>query len=140
MPLRGDRLRQLRLSRGFTQEALAEKLSLGIRQIHRYERGLSDPSGNIVAKIAKELDVTTDYLLGLSDLPNNNQPSEQALTAQEQLLLTAYRRKEVALLVQIINAALDQAPDGLPGAKGDGPSTSRRRRRRSQSDPPQPQR
>jgi transcriptional regulator with XRE-family HTH domain len=139
MPLRGDRLRQLRLSRGFTQEALAEKLNLGIRQIHRYERGLSDPSGNIVAKIAKELDVTTDYLLGLSDLPNN-QPSEQALTTQEQLLLTAYRHREVALLVQIINAELGQAPDGLPGAIGDGQATTRRRRRRSPSNPPQPQR
>jgi transcriptional regulator with XRE-family HTH domain len=139
MPLRGDRLRQLRLSRGFTQEALAEKLNLGIRQIHRYERGLSDPSGNIVAKIAKELDVTTDYLLGLSDLPNTQQKGQE-LTAQEQLLIGAYRRKEVALLVQIINTVLEQAPDSLPGVKGDGPSIARRRRRRSPSDPPQPQR
>lgn len=137
MPLRGDRLRQLRQSRGFTQEALAERLNLGIRQIHRYERGLSDPSGNIVAKIAKELDVSTDYLLGLSDLPNL-QLREQDLTAQEQLLLSAYRHKEIALLIQIISTEFGF--DGLPGTRGDGPATGRKRKRRSQPRRPQPHR
>ncbi len=137
MPLRGDRLRQLRQSRGFTQEALAEKLNLGIRQIHRYERGLSDPSGNIVAKIATELEVTTDYLLGLSDLPNC-QSSESDLTAQEQLLLTAYRHKEIGLLVQIISAELGQGLISLPGNLSGGPVARRGRKRLPRPKPPQP--
>ena len=138
MPLRGDRLRQLRISRGFTQEALAERLALGIRQIHRYERGLSDPSGSIVAKIAKELEVSTDYLLGLSDQPYR-QLREQDLTAQEQVLLTAFRHKETGLLAQILGAELgNQLEKHLGGGKGDGEPIPRKPNRRSRPKAPHP--
>jgi transcriptional regulator with XRE-family HTH domain len=139
MPLRGDRLRQLRQSRGFTQEALAERLNLGIRQIHRYERGLSDPAGNIVAKIARELKVSTDYLLGLTDQPNHPL-NEDDLTDQEQGLLSAFRRRDTALLNQILNAELGNRPASFSNGPVHDvePPANRKGKRRTRRTPPRP--
>ena len=119
MPLRSDRLRQLRNARGFTQEALAERLELGIRQIHRYERGLSDPSGDVVARIASELSVTSDYLLGLSDDPAPC-VSRLDLTPTEELLLDAFRRQRFDQATQVLLAEMHKLvkPDGANEPKG----------------------
>ncbi len=117
MPLHGDRLRRLRNNRQFTQEELAERLNLGIRQIHRYENGLSDPAGDIVARIARELSVTTDYLLGLVDEPVQYS-TVVGLSDVEQRLVEAFRRQDVASILQILAADIRQqtktAPDGSP--------------------------
>ncbi len=133
MPLRGDRLRQLRQQRKFTQEVLAERLGLGIRQIHRYEKGLSDPAGDIVSRIAVELEVTTDYLLGLNDEPTRSY-REQDLAPAEHKLLSAFRRREWREILQILATELG-SPPGSPAKSSvhvDGyrhRSNSRRRAR-----------
>ncbi len=110
MPLRGDRLRQLRQNRNYTQEALAERLHLGIRQIHRYEKGLSDPAGDVVARIAVELEVTTDYLLGLIDEPTQSLRASD-LSAQERKLINAFRRRKWVEILQILATELGSLPD-----------------------------
>jgi transcriptional regulator with XRE-family HTH domain len=119
MPLRSDRLRQLRHARGFTQEALAERLELGIRQIHRYERGLSDPAGDVVVRIARELNVTTDYLLGLSNDPAPG-ASTLDLTPTEELLLDAFRRQRYDQAMQVLLAEMHKSvsSDGASDSKG----------------------
>lgn len=91
MALRGDRLRELRENFGLTQEELAERLNLGIRQIHRYENEITDPSGDIIARLAKELYVTTDYLLGLVDDPAQDL-TEEDLSPMERKLVDAVRK------------------------------------------------
>src|SRR5882672_236258 len=127
MPLRGDRLRQLRQNRKYTQEQLAERLSLGIRQIHRYEKGLSDPAAEIVARIAVELEVTTDYLLGLNDEPTRSY-RDQDLAPAEHKLLSAFRRREWEEILQILAAELG-SPPGIPGKGRDHRSRRRSSRR-----------
>ncbi len=121
MSLRGDRLRELRQSRKFTQEQLAERLGLGIRQIHRYENGLSDPAGAIVARLATELEVTADYLLGLNDEPTRSY-QEKDLTPEERKLLSAFRRREWQEILQILAVELGSPPRtrGTARLKGDG--------------------
>jgi transcriptional regulator with XRE-family HTH domain len=114
MPLHGDRLRKLRHTRQFTQEELAERLNLGIRQIHRYENGLSDPAGDIVARIARELGVTTDYLLGLVEEPTQYSRAV-GLSAVEQRLVEAFRRQDLATVLQIIAAEVRQQTIIIPG-------------------------
>ena|SRR5713226_3450443 len=103
MPLRGDRLRALREHLKYSQAGLAERLGLGVRQIHRYENNLSDPPASIVARIARELEVTTDYLLGLSDTPKPTL-SEDDLSADEARLLAAYRLGEIREALQLLAA------------------------------------
>ena len=103
MPLRGDRLRALREHQKYSQAGLAERLGLGVRQIHRYENNLSDPPASIVARIARELEVTTDYLLGLSDTPKPTL-GEDDLSPDEARLLAAYRLGEIREALQLLAA------------------------------------
>lgn len=91
--MRGNRLKQLRLELGYTQESLAEMLGIGNRQIWRYENGETEPDGETVAKIARILNVSADYLLGLTDDPTPSGMTSQ-LSAVERAVIAALRRGE----------------------------------------------
>jgi transcriptional regulator with XRE-family HTH domain len=102
---RGDRLKLIREQMGFTQDDLEERLELGNTAIYKYERGLSEPSPKALSELAAILNVTTDYLLGRSDEPN--QPmSEADLSTDELALLNAFRTGRTNELLQIVAESL----------------------------------
>jgi transcriptional regulator with XRE-family HTH domain len=102
MPLRTDRLKEARERLGYSQVELAERLDIGIRMVHRYEKGLAEPSSGILARIARELEVTSDYLLGLSDTPRPTL-SENELSDDEKKLITAYRLGKIKEALQLLS-------------------------------------
>ena len=53
----GENLRKLRLSKGFTQEQLANELGIEISQISRIERGVINTSITTLYSISKVLNV-----------------------------------------------------------------------------------
>jgi len=59
----GERLKELRETKGISKTDLANKISLHYTQIGRYERNEANPSADMLKKLANELDVTTDYLM-----------------------------------------------------------------------------
>lgn len=59
-----NRLQQLRLKRGETQQQLADHLSLTQRAISFYELGQRDIPNDVLIKLADHFLCTTDYLLG----------------------------------------------------------------------------
>lgn len=61
----GNKLKILRLQDNMTQEQLAQKLNLTKSVISAYETGLRLPSYDVLIRIAKIFNVSTDYLLGL---------------------------------------------------------------------------
>lgn len=61
-----ERIRELRESRGISQEALAEILGVDRTTIVKYESGGSRPTRNL-KKLADYFHVSTDYLLGNTD-------------------------------------------------------------------------
>ena len=62
----GQRLRELRKSKGLQQSELAEALGLNGAAISKYETGRTVPDAYTLSKAASFLGVTTDYLLGSS--------------------------------------------------------------------------
>lgn len=60
----GRRLRELRKTRGLTQEALAESSDLSGNYISDLELGLKVPSLTILVRLSIALDVATPELLG----------------------------------------------------------------------------
>lgn len=98
--MRGDRLREIRAKRGLSQRELAQRCDLGEQQIWRYENNETDPSGAIVMRIAKELEITTDYLLGLVDEPTDHL-STNDLTPAEWRLVQAYRNGDLGHLLDM---------------------------------------
>lgn len=59
----GSRLRQLRLEKGYSQHALAERAQLGNVYLGEIERGIKMPSLNSFIKIIEALDASADYIL-----------------------------------------------------------------------------
>jgi transcriptional regulator with XRE-family HTH domain len=60
----GDRIKQLRISLNLTQQELADKVGLSYVQIGRYEKDKSNPSSEILQKLALVLNTSSDYLMG----------------------------------------------------------------------------
>lgn len=97
---RGDRLRSIREKREFTQDELADKLGLGHSQLNKYENGKSDPTPEVIVRLATELNVTADWLLGLVDEPDQR-VGKLDLTAQELKLIMAFRRGDFQGLMRV---------------------------------------
>lgn len=58
------RLRGLRLKRGFTQQNMANQLSVSLNAYQKYEQGERFPPLETLVKICDILQAPTDYLLG----------------------------------------------------------------------------
>jgi len=66
MSVFSDRLKQLRLDKGEKQSDVAAILGVSVQSYSAYE-GSREPKYDLLCKIAEHYDVTTDYLLGMSD-------------------------------------------------------------------------
>jgi transcriptional regulator with XRE-family HTH domain len=62
----GQRLRELRLARGLTQEQLARQIDVGLDAVRKWERGKRTPMLDMAAKLADALECTIDELAGRS--------------------------------------------------------------------------
>ena len=60
------RLRDLREDHDLTQQQVADYLGMKQPQYSRYERGLRDVPTDVLIRLAKLYQTTTDYILGLS--------------------------------------------------------------------------
>jgi transcriptional regulator with XRE-family HTH domain len=59
----GERLAALRKEKGFTQQALAELINLHVIQVRRYESGASQPTLDVIRRLAVALQVSADVLI-----------------------------------------------------------------------------
>ena len=64
------RIYELRLSFGWTQVQLAQKLGITKQTVSNWENDNIQPSIDMLTKLAKVFNVSTDYLLGLT--PSNS--------------------------------------------------------------------
>ena len=62
-----DKLKELRLEKGLSQDELAKKIGLTQRKVSKLETMQLNPSAQVIVDIAKFFAVSTDYLLGLED-------------------------------------------------------------------------
>lgn len=71
------RLRELRKSRGFTLQDLADRSGLSVAMLSQVERGISDPSLDALRRLAAALDVT------LTDIFRPADPVDVALVPRD---------------------------------------------------------
>lgn len=69
----GQNLRTLRKERRWTQSMAAQKLGISFSTFAKYERGDIKPDTDKLAQIADLFDVSTDFLLGKSNVRNTNE-------------------------------------------------------------------
>lgn len=63
-----QRIREEMIRSDLSQEQLAERVGVSAVSMSRYVNGTRNPKGNILVKIALELGVTPEYLLGTQGL------------------------------------------------------------------------
>ena len=61
------KLKELRTEKNLSQKELAELLNVSQRSISNWENGEREPNFEMLVAIAQFFEVTTDYLLGISD-------------------------------------------------------------------------
>ena len=72
------RLLELRKAKNLTQQRLAIELGIDQASLSSYERGKYLPTVEVLVKLAEHFGVSTDYLLGLTDIriPQTNAQDE----------------------------------------------------------------
>jgi len=63
------RVKELRESRGLSQESLGKIIGVKRYSVYTYEKGRNYPDIPRLIALADYFDVTTDYLLGRTDTP-----------------------------------------------------------------------
>lgn len=62
-----EKIRQLRIERGLSQNEVAKELGLARTAIGNYEQGIREPSLDGLKKFCDYFDVSADYLIGRKD-------------------------------------------------------------------------
>ncbi len=103
----GHRISALRRERGLSQAELAHRLGISASAMGMYEQGRREPSADTLVALARELQVTTDFLLTgkLNTLMDDDSFSRMLMhlvnTADHQLeqrVNKPFSRQELAVL------------------------------------------
>ncbi|CAI3698675.1 Transcriptional regulator with XRE-family HTH domain [Clostridium neonatale] len=65
-----NRLKELRTDKNLSQAKLAELFNISQQAVSHYEKGSRDIDSALLKNLAKFFNVSTDYLLGISDIKN----------------------------------------------------------------------
>ena len=99
----GNRIREYRKERGFSQEILAEKSGVSTNTISRIEGGQMAMSVGILQKIVKALGVDANTLLGVSTEVNETKIWVSAFSSRVQEL----KENEQEILKHTMNALIE---------------------------------
>src|SRR5262245_34607018 len=94
-------MREAREALGISQRELARRCGISEAQISKYEKGTIDPSATYLKNIAEVLNVSTDFLLGLTNLPRG-QLGDDLISSDEETLVASFRREGWAGVAQLV--------------------------------------
>lgn len=94
-----QRLKMLRKKKKLTQTELASKVGTTQGTVGKWENGKLEPNLEKVVELAKELEATTDYLLGFNDINSYDLPDEEVedLGQSKEETLTMFREDSIRL-------------------------------------------
>ena len=115
----GKRITELRAAKGIYQKQLADDLQVSVATISNYENGRHIPDPVTLCKIADFFGVTTDYLLGRTNLRYEAQNLKRPITrnytiadlVNTTLELSPKNRVALAEYVRLLKLKEDNAAD-----------------------------
>lgn len=91
----GQRIDTLRRALNWSQVELAKRLSVAKQTVSNWENDNIQPSIEMLVRLAKLFNVTTDYLLGLEDVPRiSTEGLPDSVVAHICLLIDDYRKMQ----------------------------------------------
>ena len=96
IPTFASRLRQLRLDKNLRQEQVAKLIGVNKSAISTYENNTRQPSFDILVRLATLYRVSTDYLLGMTNIRSLDLSglSDEEVAAVSELVAIMTKRKE----------------------------------------------
>jgi transcriptional regulator with XRE-family HTH domain len=101
----GSRIQARRKQLGMSQEELAHLTGTNQKQISRYENNKNDITGDKLIVMARVLQTTTDWVLGLTDNPEQPMPPEQDWTPYEREILTLMHNRDEEYQKRVVEIA-----------------------------------
>ncbi len=98
----GLNIKKLRLTRGMTQEELAEYTGVSSRAVSRWENGITFPDISLLPVLANIFEVTVDELLDV-DVYKKEQDIKQILDENQKYKHTGEVEKSIELLKKSLN-------------------------------------
>lgn len=98
------RLKELRKSKGLTTTDLGEILGTANSTISRYENNKRTPDSEFLIKSSQYFNVSTDYLLGLTNIKQNN---DDDVIIKIKLAKDKMKEKEKEKLEKILEVVFD---------------------------------
>ncbi len=80
-----NRIREIRKERGLSQKEVYTRLGIKQPQYSRYESGENEMGVSMLKEICKVLDVSADYILGLSDDPTPRARKKEIIKKNKQV-------------------------------------------------------
>ena len=94
----GERMSELRRDRGLKQKEIAKVLNVAVSTVSNYETDSHEPDLSNLCKLADLLGVSTDYLLGRTDIKESmnvlKEPIHENLTKEDVLHMMEHISKE----------------------------------------------
>ncbi len=89
----GERLAEIRKDHGDTQQTLADKLNVTKHTVSSWEQEKSEPYHEMLIKICRLYGISSDYLLGLSNIdPAYVKNRSEMLSKEDQALMKEFEK------------------------------------------------
>lgn len=114
----GNRLRELRESRGLSQKMVSIKLDISQSSVSDWEMGRKTPPVKTICQLAEMFGVTSDYLLELSDIPYRSTATKSPymeVSPFEKTVLEAFRsvdkttQSNICMILGLEHPAVERA-------------------------------
>lgn len=109
----GKRLKQLREELNMTQKELADKLGISRAAVGLYEQGKRNVDNDTLLKLSEIFNVSTDYLLGNTDIKTPVDKISSALSDDPDLLAFWNTLKEREDLQLLFKQTKDMSPRAI---------------------------
>ena len=109
-----NRLKQLRTEHGLSMREVANRINVPYTTYVNYEKGVRDPSTEVLGKLAKFFETTVDYLLGISDnvsVNNFKLPEIEEIPNLDDEYEAIRIKGEIIKLLQTANLTIQQLKD-----------------------------
>lgn len=112
----GKRIKDLRKKRKLTQAELSDSINIGQSTLANFENGKRTIPVDIVIQLAQFFNVSTDYLLGLSNSPDAEIVHSEQLSSEEKEIIDVYRNLNADGKRILLGKALDLKLSGITAA------------------------
>lgn len=109
----GDRIKKERIAKSITQKELSKLLDVSPSTIGMYEQNRRQPDSETLKKLANFFNVSTDYLLGRTDIKNPSDEISNAVEDDPELIEFWNELKEREDLQLLFKQTKDLSPKGI---------------------------